>query len=315
MKRSNQNIKEENELKEKESEENEAEENVINEAIKIIPNQYNHILLENKLFYYAKQGKNFLQTLGGDSGSGNTGGGAGGDKDVLTKAKLYQKLARSSLNKLDQYNAYQRAITMLKNDQNVYVCNVIFELASWLYKNNYPYSDIEENLNQAADIILEIEPIFDEEEALADDGRSMTSRKSSSSRSSRLSKKSKSRRSISKTSKNKSTTSRQKSKASERTRRTGVTRQTTRTKTVFAKILDYDPENNIFNIFIKYPDITISFLLFLFINIIFYISTYFFEIELSSFIFQYRPIVSKCQYYRIISRYFIHFGFAHFILE
>ena len=209
-------------------------ENVINEAIKIIPNQYNHILLENKLFYYAKQGKNFLQTLGGDSGSGNTGGGAGGDKDVLTKAKLYQKLARSSLNKLDQYNAYQRAITMLKNDQNVYVCNVIFELASWLYKNNYPYSDIEENLNQAADIILEIEPIFDEEEALADDGRSMTSRKSSSSRSSRLSKKSKSRRSISKTSKNKSTTSRQKSKASERTRRTGVTRQTTR-------ILDYDP--------------------------------------------------------------------------
>lgn len=150
-------------------------------------------------------------------------------------------MARSSLNKLDQYNAYQRAITMLKNDQNVYVCNVIFELASWLYKNNYPYSDIEENLNQAADIILEIEPIFDEEEALADDGRSMTSRKSSSSRSSRLSKKSKSRRSISKTSKNKSTTSRQKSKASERTRRTGVTRQTTRTKTVFAKILDYDP--------------------------------------------------------------------------
>ena len=75
------------------------------------------------------------------------------------------------------------------------------------------------------------------------------------------------------------------------------------------------PENNIFNIFIKYPDITISFLLFLFINIIFYISTYFFEIELSSFIFQYRPIVFKYQYYRIISRYFIHFGFAHFILE
>ena len=74
-------------------------------------------------------------------------------------------------------------------------------------------------------------------------------------------------------------------------------------------------ENNIFNILIKYPDITISFLLFLFINIIFYISSYFFEIESPTFIFQYRPIVSKFQYYRIISRYFIHFGFAHFILE
>ena len=214
-------------------------ENVINEAIKIIPNQYNHILLENKLFYYAKQGKNFLQNMGGESSAG--AGVGGGDKDVLTKAKLYQKLARSSLNKLDQYNAYQRAISMLKNDQNVYVCNIIFELSTWLYKNNYPHNDIEENLNQAADIILEIEPIFDEEEALADDGRSMTSRRSSSSRSSRLSKKSKSRRSISKTSKNKSTTSKGRSKASERTRSKGVTRQTTRTKTVFAKILDYDP--------------------------------------------------------------------------
>ena len=75
----------------------------INEAIKIIPNQYNHILLENKLFYYAKQGKNFLQTMGVDSGS-SSAGGPGGDKDVLTKAKLFQKLARSSLNKLDQFN-------------------------------------------------------------------------------------------------------------------------------------------------------------------------------------------------------------------
>ena len=215
-------------------------ENVINEAIKIIPNQYNHILLENKLFYYAKQGKNFLQTMGGDSGS-NSAGGPGGDKDILTKAKLFQKLARSSLNKLDQYNAYQRAITMLKNDQNVYVCNVIFELASWLYKNNYPYTDIEDNLNQAADILLEIEPIFEEDDALIDDGRSLTSRRSSSSRSSRLSKKSKSRRSTSKVSKNKSTTSRGRSKVSERTKRTGITRQTQRTKTVFAKILDYDP--------------------------------------------------------------------------
>ena len=74
-------------------------------------------------------------------------------------------------------------------------------------------------------------------------------------------------------------------------------------------------ENNIFGIFIKYSDITISFLLFLFINIIFYISSYLFEIESPTFIFQYRPIVSKFQYYRIISRYFIHFGFAHFILE
>ena len=217
-------------------------ENVISEAIKIIPNQYNHILLEHKLFYYAKQGKSFLQNMGSDGNSSSAGTATGGgDKDTLTKAKLYQKLARSSLNKLDQFNAYQRSINLLKNDQNVYVCNVIFELASWLYKNNYPYSDIEENLNQAADILLEIEPVFEEEETIADDGRSLTSKKSSSSRSSRLSKKSKSRRSQSRTSKNKSIASKVKSKASERTKTRGISRHSSRTKTVFAKILDYDP--------------------------------------------------------------------------
>ena len=216
-------------------------ENVISEAIKIIPNQYNHILLEHKLFYYAKQGKNFLQNMGSEGNSSSGAASGGGDKDTLTKAKLYQKLARSSLNRLDQFNAYQRSINILKNDQNVYVCNVIFELASWLYKNNYPYSDVEENLNQAADILLEIEPVFEEEEVIADDGRSLTSRKSSSSRSSRLSKKSKSRRSQSRTSKNKSIASKVKSKASERTKTRGISRHSSRTKTVFAKILDYDP--------------------------------------------------------------------------
>ena len=82
-----------------------------------------------------------------------------------------------------------------------------------------------------------------------------------------------------------------------------------------AQNIQNNQNNYIFNIFIKYPDITISFLLFLFINIIFYIISYFSEIDTSIFIFQSRPIVSKYQFYRGISRYFIHFGFAHFILE
>ena len=69
----------------------------------------------------------------------NLGGGNPYDKDVLSKAKLYTKLARNSKNKSDQFSAYNKAIEMLKNDQNVYVTNVIFELSTWLYKNNYPY--------------------------------------------------------------------------------------------------------------------------------------------------------------------------------
>lgn len=74
-------------------------------------------------------------------------------------------------------------------------------------------------------------------------------------------------------------------------------------------------ENNTFNIFIKFPNITISFLLFFIINVVLLFYSKFFGIEYSTFIFQYRPIISKYQIYRSISRYFIHFGFAHLILE
>ena len=73
--------------------------------------------------------------------------------------------------------------------------------------------------------------------------------------------------------------------------------------------------NYIYNFFKNYPNITISFLLFFIINIVLLIYSQTFTIEHPIFIFQYRPIVSKHQLYRIISRYFIHFGFAHLILE
>ena len=74
-------------------------------------------------------------------------------------------------------------------------------------------------------------------------------------------------------------------------------------------------ENNTFNIFIKFPNITISFLIIFTINVVLLLYSKFFGIEYSTFIFQYRPIISKYQIYRSISRYFIHFGFAHLILE
>ena len=73
--------------------------------------------------------------------------------------------------------------------------------------------------------------------------------------------------------------------------------------------------NLIYNFFKNYPNITISFLLFFTINIFLLIYSQIFPIKHSNFIFQYRPIVSKYQIYRIVSRYFVHFGFAHLILE
>jgi tetratricopeptide (TPR) repeat protein len=133
-------------------------EKVISEAVKYIPDNYKSFLNEHRLFYMSKQGKSFLQSLTGSD-----------EKDVVSKAKLYVKLARSSANKVDQFNAYSKAIELLKNDDNVVVTDIMFEMATWLYKNNHPIEDVEEQLLQATDVLLEIEPIFDEEDNLEDD--------------------------------------------------------------------------------------------------------------------------------------------------
>ena len=77
---------------------------------------------------------------------------------------------------------------------------------------------------------------------------------------------------------------------------------------------NYNEINN-YNIFKKFPNITLSFLFFLIINIIIYLYSKFIPIETYKYVFQYIPIVKKFQLYRIVTRYFIHFGIIHLILE
>lgn len=209
-------------------------EQVISEGLKMIPNSLHHFLLEHKLFYYSKLGKSFLQNLQG-----------GDDKDVTTKAKLFTKLARSSQNKMDQFNAYNKAIDLLKNDENMLVVDVIFELGCWLYKNNYPFDDIEDQLLQAADFVLDIDQMFDaEEEDLEEENKTMHSKRSTSIKS-RISKKSKQSKSKQSQDKKKSITGKRSSIFSKTSNRTSRSRNYSnagsKTKTVFSKIMDYDP--------------------------------------------------------------------------
>lgn len=75
---------------------------------------------------------------------------------------------------------------------------------------------------------------------------------------------------------------------------------------------DLNHNNNIINCS---KDITISFLIFLIINIIIYIYSKIIPIKIYKYVFQYLPIVENFQFYRIITRYFIHFGFFHLLLE
>ncbi len=104
-----------------------------------------------------------------------------------------------------------------------------------MFKNNYPYQDVENNLNQVQ--ILEIEPIFDDENDLdEEEGKTLNPKRSSSSRTSRLSKRSKSKRSAtSKTSKHKSSVSKGKSKVLKELKVEIILKKGTNTKTVLAQ--------------------------------------------------------------------------------
>lgn len=207
-------------------------EQIISDSLKILPQSVHHFLLEHKLFYHSKLGKNFLESLNSVD-----------EKDVVTKAKLFAKLARSSKNKVDQFKSYNQAIEMLKNDQNIQVVDIIFELATWLYKNNYSFDDIEDNLTQAADILLEIEPIYEEEDELDDDGQTLHSKRSTSSRRSKLSKRSRSQRSESKrkSEKNQNKTVKSNKDSRKVSKSRNYSSKNEKTKTVFAKLLDVDP--------------------------------------------------------------------------
>jgi hypothetical protein len=203
-------------------------EQIVADSFKIIPNSLHHFIQEHKFYYYSKLGKNFMDSLTG-----------GDDKDVTTKAKMYIKLARSSTNKTDQYNSYLKAIEILKADENIFLAEVLCETASWLYKNNYPINEVEDYYLQAADIFLEIEPLFEDDEALDDESNTLHSKLSSSSRRSRLSKRSKSKRTDNKRSVQ--NTKAKNTKASNRTLKSRVySTQTAKTKTVFGSSIDID---------------------------------------------------------------------------
>ena len=75
-----------------------------------------------------------------------------------------------------------------------------------------------------------------------------------------------------------------------------------------------DEENN-HNLHKKYFSITLSFISIFSINIILLIYSFLQSINESKYIFQFELIKSHNQYYRFITRYFVHFSFCHILLE
>ena len=202
-------------------------EQVISDALKMLHTSKHHFLLEYKLLFSSNLNKNFIQQLSSLD-----------DKDIISKSKLYSKLARCSNSKSEQFSSYCKAIEILKNDNNIYAVDCIVELCSWLYKNNYPSVDIENHLLQAADYLLEIEPLFDNDEDLEEDGVTVITKRSGASRLSRMSKNSKIKSDNSKNTKNKSKIS---SKVNNKSNKRNYSIKSNRTKTVFSKLSPLEP--------------------------------------------------------------------------
>ena len=74
-------------------------------------------------------------------------------------------------------------------------------------------------------------------------------------------------------------------------------------------------EEQNYNFILKYREFTISFTIIFIINLIIWITSFYSELEKQKYVFEVVPIINHHQYYRFITRYFIHFGICHLLLE
>ena len=74
-------------------------------------------------------------------------------------------------------------------------------------------------------------------------------------------------------------------------------------------------EEQNYNFILKYSEFTLSFIIIFIINLIIWITSFYSEIEKQKYVFEVVPIINHYQYYRFITRYFIHFGICHLLLE
>lgn len=77
---------------------------------------------------------------------------------------MWIRLARASNNLYKQYTAYNKAIEILKKEGSVEIVEVLIEFSEWLLRNGNEKQLVVENLNMAADTLIDIEIDEDEDE-------------------------------------------------------------------------------------------------------------------------------------------------------
>lgn len=110
------------------------------------------------MLFLSKLGKNVLNAISNMK-----------ESNASLMAKVWVKLARSSANSLEQHSAYNKAIEILRKEESVEVVEVLIEYAEWLQRSKYSTQDVEDQLLLAVDILMDIEPGWDEEDEEAND--------------------------------------------------------------------------------------------------------------------------------------------------
>ena len=115
-------------------------------AFELIPKHLQRTLWESKMVFLSKQGKNELQAINNMK-----------EPDVTLQAKLWIKLARTSVNTNKQFVAYQKAIDIFRKEESIEIVDVLIEFSEWLLRNGYEYKKINDNLLEAASALVDIE--------------------------------------------------------------------------------------------------------------------------------------------------------------
>ena len=204
-----------------------------------MPNTHHKVLWEAKMNFLSKLGKNVLSAISNMK-----------ESNASLMAKVWVRLARSSQQELEQYQAYNKAIEILRKEESIEVVEVLIEYSEWMHRNDYNSQDVEDQLLLAVDLLMDIEPQGwdDEEDEMGmaanpdDEQKTRKTGKTSSSRNSKaLTKKSKAGRSVKQSVAGKTTKSKM-SKASMRSKslKSSGTRVSKKTTTALSKRQEED---------------------------------------------------------------------------
>lgn len=212
-------------------------EKIVDEAFTYVPQTHQKVLWEAKAMYLSKLGKNVLNAISNMK-----------EGDASLQAKVWVKLAKIFSEPVEQHMAYNKAIEILNKEESVEVVEVLIDYAEWLHRNEYPSLDVEDQLLLAVDVLLDIEPGWDDDEGGDDLDDNTKTKKSKRSKGSRASKVSKAKSKMSKVSRKTGKTAKKSvagrsgaSKASRRTAMTRTSNRTKKTKTALSRRENEDP--------------------------------------------------------------------------